>query len=109
MIMDRSMAVFSDMTLSFNGETITINAEDDRITVSSPSIRSGLRALLGMDEHHDLSTRSAELSAMLADLGWTLYAHAGIFNLAILGLKARRGLFNALFVFGRIGRMIGVV
>jgi hypothetical protein len=107
--MDRSVDIYANIVLSFNGEDMSIDATKDSITITTPSVRSGLRALLNMQEHHRLFNRATELDATLAALGWTLYAHIGIFNIAVLGLKGRRGFLTALIFFGRLGRIVGAV
>ena len=107
--MDRSVDIFANMILSLNGEDIFIKAEKGDIWVTSPSVRSGLRALLNLDGHHGLLKNTTELNTAFINLGYTLYAHLGIFKLALLGLKGRRGTLRALFFFGRIGRMLGAV
>ena len=107
--MDRSIDIFADIVLSFNGEDISVDAIKDTIKVTTPSMRSGLRALLSIEEHYKFFNRANELNAALEKFGWTLYAHIGILNIPILGLKARRGFLKALFIFGRLGKMVGAV
>ena len=107
--MERSMEIFADIVLSFNGEDIFIKAANESITMTTPSVRSGLRALLDMDEHHGLSKRANEVNRALTVLGWTLYAHIGILKLGLLGLNAQRGFLSALFIFGRLGRSVRFV
>lgn len=107
--MDRSMDIFADMILSFNGEDLFIKASKDSIRVITPSIRSGLRALLSLDEHHRVLENANRLNIALKEIGWTLYAHIGIFKFAVLGSRGRRGILKALFFFSRLGRTFDAV
>jgi hypothetical protein len=97
------------MILSLNGENFFIKASKDSITVTTNSVRSGLRALLSLDEHHRIIENSNRLNTALKGFGWTLYAHIGTFKFAVLGSKGRRGILKALFFFGRIGKTLGAV
>ena len=108
-LMDNSVYIFAKMVLSFNGEDILVKAAKDSITVTTPSVRSGLRALISVDKHHRLLVKISMLNTNLAVLGWTVYAQIGMLNLAVLGLKGRRGFLRSLLFFGRIGRMFGAV
>jgi hypothetical protein len=71
-LMDRSMDIFADMILSFNGEDLFIKASKDSITVTTHSVRSGLKTLLSLNRHHRLIKGTAELNKALLDLCWTL-------------------------------------
>lgn len=107
--MDRSMDIFADMILSLNGEDLFIKASKGKIRVSTPSVRSGLRALLSLDEHHRIVENASRLNTALKNLGWTFYAHIGIFKFAVLGSRGRRGILSTLFLFGRVGKTLGAV
>ena len=107
--MDSSMYIYANMVLSFDGEDILVKVAKDNITVTTSSVRSGLRALISIDRHHRLLMKISVLNTNLADLGWTVYAQIGVLNLAVLGLKGRRGFLRSLLFFGRIGRMFGAV
>lgn len=108
-LIDSSMYIFANIVLSLNGEDILVKAAKDSITVATPSVRSGLRALISIDRHHRLLEKISVLNTNLAVLGWTVYAKIGMLNLAVLGLKGRRGFLISLLFFGRIGRMFGAV
>lgn len=107
--MNRSLNIYADMILSFNGEDLFIKATKKSIMLSTPSVRSGLRALLSLNEHHKIHEISTELNSALKEFGLTLYAQIGIFRFAVLGSRGGRSFLKALFFFGRIGRTLGVV
>lgn len=106
--MDKSIDIFANMVLSFNGEDIFIDAEKDSITMSS-TFRSGLKTLLSMDEHHRLSQKVAEINEIFSNLGLTLYTRTGIFKVPVFGLNAGRGWLKTLFFIARTGRTFGIV
>ena len=107
--MDRSLGIFADMVLSINGEYVLVKAVKDSITVTTPSVRSGMRALISIDKHHRLLEKIHVLNRIFTNLGWTVYEHMGMLNLAVLGLKGRRRFLRSLLFLGRIGRMFGAV
>jgi hypothetical protein len=107
-LMDKSIDIFANIVLSFNGEDIFIDAEKDTITMSS-TFRSGLKTLISMDEHHRLFQKVAEINEIFSNLGLTLYTRTGIFKVALFGLNAGRGWLKTLFFIARTGRKIGIV
>lgn len=97
------------LVLSFDGEDFHLSASNHSVELSSPSVRSGLRAMLYLNEHHQLLERSNGLNVVLKNHGWTVYAHSGHFKMAILGLKGSRFFMTALIYFGRLSRWVGAI
>lgn len=103
------MDIFAEIVLSLDGEDIFIKVAKESITVTTSSVSSGLRALISIDEHHELLLKLNVLNKYFLIIGWAVYARIGIFNMAILGLKGRPQFIRTLLFFGRIGRMVGAV
>lgn len=103
------MDILATLVLSFDGEDFHLNASNRTVELTSPSVRSGLRALLSLDEHHQLFKISNTLDAALKRHGCTVYVRSGKINLAILGSKAWRGFMTALIYLGRLSRWVGAI
>lgn len=106
--MDRSVDIFAKLALSLNGEDMSVDAAENRITVRPSSFRSGLRILTGFGPNFIASEHATQINTALVKLGWTLYAHVGLFTIAIFGLKAKRSSLKALSLFGRLCRAVGI-
>lgn len=97
------------MILSISEEDLQLIVFQNKILVTPSSFKSGLRALLKIDRHHNLLQNSTTLNKILAKQGWTVYAHSGRVRLAVLGLKGRRGLITTFYYFGRLCRLAGAI
>lgn len=81
--------IYADLVLSFNGEDLKVHAEGNRIIVSTPSFRSGMRFLLRMLDNPEWVGGIWELDKKLTNLFLTLYVEAGKFRFALLGLEGK--------------------
>lgn len=100
--MGRKVQVYADMVLSFNGEDLVLSARCASITVTPPSLLSGLRTLNRVNAHHDLARNIKRINAVTAQLGWTLYARIGLFKFALLGTRAKGHTLTSLLLLSRL-------
>jgi hypothetical protein len=107
--MYRALEINADIVLSVNGEDLSVKAVNDTVTVTTDSVRSGLRALLSINEKQQLLDRSSDLNTAIKRLGWTVYAHIGFINLAVLGLKELSGSLKMLIYLARLAKTVGAV
>jgi hypothetical protein len=107
--MHRDFEIAADMVLSINGEDLSIKSEKDTVTITPNAVRSGLRALLALNDHPKLLDRSSVFNSIVKQLGLTVYAQVGFLKLAVLGLKKRSGALTILVKLARLARMVGAV
>ena len=91
--------IFADIVLSVNGEDISIAAAKDAITVSIPSLRTGIKTMANANGKRQLTEHVNRLDEVLRSQGWTLYFSYGRFKMATLGSKANLKLLK---LFNRI-------
>lgn len=103
--MNKSIDIYADIVLSFNGEDILINASDDTLTISAPSIGSALRTLININEHYNIE-KHGKLDALLKRERWTVYANSGRFKMAILGYNSSSKLLPFLMRLARFGKRV---
>jgi hypothetical protein len=81
--------IYADLVLSFNGEDLKVHIEGNRMVVSAPSFRSGIRILLKMLDIPDWVRGLDELDKKLTNLFLTLFMQAGKVRFALLGLEGK--------------------
>lgn len=81
--------IYADLVLSFNGEDFQVQAEGNRIIVSTPSFRTGMRFLRRMMDNPEWVRGIWELDKKLTTLFLTLYVQFGKFRFALLGHEGK--------------------
>jgi hypothetical protein len=83
------LEIYADLVLSCNGEDLKVHIEGNRIIISAPSFRAGIRALSKMLDNPQWARGIDELDKQLTNLFLTLYLQAGKIRLALLGLEGK--------------------
>jgi hypothetical protein len=87
MQMKQSLEIFADIVLSSNGEDFSVVASKNSITISMPSLLSGMGNLVFIIGQRRFIEKSRKLDKFLRLFGWTIYLKYGRFKLATLGSK----------------------
>jgi hypothetical protein len=80
--------LYADLAISFNGENFKVQAKDDQLIISYPSLRAALDYLRGLQQDPVWSVNLKKLDMKLCNLFLTLYIQAGSMKFAFLGHKA---------------------
>jgi hypothetical protein len=83
------LEIYADLVLSCNGEDLKVHIEGNRIIISTPSFRAGMRALSKMLANPQWVRGIDELDKQLTNLFLTLYLQAGKIRFALLGLEGK--------------------
>lgn len=100
--------VFADLTLLINGQTTTVTAEGNRILVTFPSLRYGLRAVRSLLKQRYWIDRLEGMNSTLTRTGLSLYFKAGSVSAPVLGAESHRQVLPALMdLLRRYGALVG--
>lgn len=83
------LEIYADLVLSCNGEDLKVHIEGNRIIISTPSFRAGLRALSKILANPEWARGIDELDKKLTNLFLTLFLQAGRIRFALLGLEGK--------------------
>jgi hypothetical protein len=83
------LEIYADLVLSCNGEDLKVHIEGNRIIISTPSFRAGLRALSKILANPEWARGIDELDKQLTNLFLTLFLQAGRIRFALLGLEGK--------------------
>ena len=80
--------VFADMVLSLDGEEIYLRGEGERLMISFPTLRQGIRSIRSLLRNRQWIEQLESLNLALKDMGLSLYFRAGPLSIPLLGLEA---------------------
>lgn len=99
--------LYADVAISFNGETLKVQAEGNRIIVAFPTLRAGMKFLRRMLGDPQWAPSLRKIDLHLCNLFMTLYIQAGRVHFGLLGMKANPDILTLLLGLHGIRRRLG--